>query len=96
MAPVRRGIRCFRRCPSLDAIANRELRSVQAGTAVPAGAENVVATRRRQSPPPNVALSRARDGTTIHTTADDLEQAVDDLHAAWGGCAHLIWPHLGG
>ena len=31
-----------------------------------------------------VALSRARDHTTIHTTADDLTQAVDDLQTDWG------------
>jgi hypothetical protein len=31
-----------------------------------------------------VALSRARDHTTIHTTADTIEQAVDDLQADWG------------
>ncbi len=31
-----------------------------------------------------VALSRARDHTTIHATADDLAQAVDDLQADWG------------
>jgi ATP-dependent exoDNAse (exonuclease V) alpha subunit len=31
-----------------------------------------------------VALSRARDRTAIHVTADDLDQAVDDLQADWG------------
>jgi len=31
-----------------------------------------------------VALSRARDQTLIHVTADDLGQAVDDLRADWG------------
>lgn len=31
-----------------------------------------------------VALSRARDHTRIYATADNLEQAVDDLHADWG------------
>jgi hypothetical protein len=31
-----------------------------------------------------VAMSRARDHTTIHATADDLPQAVDDLQADWG------------
>lgn len=30
-----------------------------------------------------VAMSRARDGTTIHSTADDLAQAVDYLQADW-------------
>lgn len=38
-----------------------------------------------------VALSRARDHTTIHATADDLDQAVDDLHADWGIEAHQRW-----
>lgn len=31
-----------------------------------------------------VAVSRARDHTTLHATADDLAQAVDDLQADWG------------
>jgi hypothetical protein len=31
-----------------------------------------------------VALSRARDHTRIYATADNLEQAIDDLHADWG------------
>lgn len=31
-----------------------------------------------------VACSRARDHTTIHATADDVDQAVDDLQADWG------------
>jgi conjugative relaxase-like TrwC/TraI family protein len=31
-----------------------------------------------------VALSRARDHTRIYAAADNLEQAVDDLHADWG------------
>jgi hypothetical protein len=30
-----------------------------------------------------VALSRARDRTTIHTVADDLDQALDDLRYQW-------------
>jgi hypothetical protein len=38
-----------------------------------------------------VALSRARDGSTIHATVDDLEQAIDDLHAAWGSERHQRW-----
>ena len=38
-----------------------------------------------------VALSRARDGTAIHTTADDLDQAVDDLQADWGVERHQRW-----
>ena len=31
-----------------------------------------------------VAISRASDHTTIHATADDIAQAVDDLRADWG------------
>jgi hypothetical protein len=38
-----------------------------------------------------VALSRARDRTTIHATADDLVQAVDDLQADWGVAHHQRW-----
>ena len=38
-----------------------------------------------------VALSRARDHTTIHATADDLDQAVDDLQADWGVERHQRW-----
>lgn len=38
-----------------------------------------------------VALSRARDRTTLHATADDLSQAVDDLHADWGVEHHQQW-----
>ena len=38
-----------------------------------------------------VALSRARDHTTIHATADDLAQAVDDLQADWGVDRHQRW-----
>jgi len=38
-----------------------------------------------------VALSRARDHTTIHATADDLAQAVDDLQADWGVARHQRW-----
>ena len=38
-----------------------------------------------------VALSRARERTTIHATADDLAQAVDDLEADWGVEHHQRW-----
>lgn len=38
-----------------------------------------------------VAMSRARGGTTIHATADDLAQAVDDLQADWGVARHQRW-----
>jgi hypothetical protein len=38
-----------------------------------------------------VAMSRARDRTTIHTTADDLAQAVDDLAADWAVERHQRW-----
>ena len=38
-----------------------------------------------------VALSRARDRTSIHVTADDLGQAVDDLQADWGAEHHQRW-----
>jgi conjugative relaxase-like TrwC/TraI family protein len=38
-----------------------------------------------------VACSRARDCTTIHTTADDLPQAVDDLHTDWGAEHQQLW-----
>ena len=38
-----------------------------------------------------VALSRARHHTTIHTTADNLEQAIDDLQADWGVERHQRW-----
>jgi len=38
-----------------------------------------------------VALSRARDHTVIHTTADDLDQATDDLQADWGVERHQRW-----
>jgi conjugative relaxase-like TrwC/TraI family protein len=31
-----------------------------------------------------VAMSRARDRTTLHTVADDLPQAIEDLHTDWG------------
>ena len=37
-----------------------------------------------------VAMSRARDPTTIHATADDLAQAVDDLQRL-GGRHHQRW-----
>jgi hypothetical protein len=38
-----------------------------------------------------VAMSRARDRTTIHATADDVAQAVDDLQADWGVDRHQRW-----
>jgi conjugative relaxase-like TrwC/TraI family protein len=38
-----------------------------------------------------VGLSRARDHTAIHTTADDLDQALDDLQADWGVPHHQRW-----
>lgn len=38
-----------------------------------------------------VAMSRARDRTTIHATADDLPQAVDDLRADWTVSHHQRW-----
>jgi len=38
-----------------------------------------------------VALSRASDHTTIHATADDLGQAVDDLRADWGAIRAQRW-----
>jgi hypothetical protein len=38
-----------------------------------------------------VALSRARDHTRIYATADNLEQAVDDLQADWGVERHQRW-----
>ncbi len=38
-----------------------------------------------------VALSRARDRTTIHATADSLEQAVDDLQTDWSHTRHQRW-----
>ncbi len=36
-------------------------------------------------------MSRARDHTTVHVTADDLSQAVDDLQADWGVERHQRW-----
>lgn len=36
-------------------------------------------------------MSRVRDGTTIHATADDLAQAVDDLQGDWGVARHQRW-----
>lgn len=36
-------------------------------------------------------MSRARDHTTIHATADDLAQAVEDLQADWGVARHQRW-----
>jgi conjugative relaxase-like TrwC/TraI family protein len=38
-----------------------------------------------------VAMSRARDHTSIHATADDLAQAIDDLQADWGVTHHQRW-----
>ena len=38
-----------------------------------------------------VALSRAREHTNIHATADSLEQAVDDLHTDWSQTRHQRW-----
>jgi conjugative relaxase-like TrwC/TraI family protein len=38
-----------------------------------------------------VALSRARDHTTIHVTADDLGQALGDLAEDWGVARHQRW-----
>lgn len=38
-----------------------------------------------------VALSRARTGTIVYATADDLAQAVEDLQADWGLEAHQRW-----
>jgi hypothetical protein len=38
-----------------------------------------------------VAMSRARDHTTIHATADDHAQAVEDLQADWGVARHQRW-----
>lgn len=38
-----------------------------------------------------VALSRARDHSAIHATADDLSQAIDDLQADWGVDRHQHW-----
>ena len=38
-----------------------------------------------------VALSRARDHTTIHATADGLDQAVDDLQADWSTETQQHW-----
>jgi hypothetical protein len=36
-------------------------------------------------------MSRARHHTTIHATADDLAQAVDDLQGDWGVPQHQRW-----
>jgi hypothetical protein len=38
-----------------------------------------------------VAMSRARHHTTIHATADDPAQAVDDLQGDWGVPHHQRW-----
>jgi ATP-dependent exoDNAse (exonuclease V) alpha subunit len=38
-----------------------------------------------------VAMSRARQHTSIHTTADDLAQAVGDLHADWSDARQQYW-----
>jgi ATP-dependent exoDNAse (exonuclease V) alpha subunit len=38
-----------------------------------------------------VALSRARDHTSIYTTADNLDQALDDVRADWTTERHEHW-----
>ena len=38
-----------------------------------------------------VAMSRARDHTTIHASADDYAQAVEDLQVDWGVARHQRW-----
>lgn len=38
-----------------------------------------------------VALSRARDHTAVYVTADDLDQALDDLQADWGVDRRQRW-----
>ena len=38
-----------------------------------------------------VALSRARDHTTVHVTADNLGQAVKDLETDWSTDTHQRW-----
>lgn len=38
-----------------------------------------------------VAMSRARQQTTIHLTADNLDQGVDDLQRDWGVPRHQRW-----
>ena len=38
-----------------------------------------------------VALSRARHQTRIYATADNLEQAIDDLHTDWNQTHHQRW-----
>src|SRR5690606_22969098 len=38
-----------------------------------------------------VALSRARNRTTIYATADELSQAVNDLQTDWGVEHHQRW-----
>src|SRR3546814_10198737 len=38
-----------------------------------------------------VALSRARDTTTIHCVADNLDQAVEDLHRDWSHDRRQRW-----
>jgi conjugative relaxase-like TrwC/TraI family protein len=38
-----------------------------------------------------VALSRARDRTTVHAVADDLDQALDDIAHDWSHQQHDTW-----
>jgi hypothetical protein len=38
-----------------------------------------------------VALSRARDHTTIHAVADDFDQALDDIRTDWTHTQHDTW-----
>jgi hypothetical protein len=38
-----------------------------------------------------VAMSRARESTTVHLVADDVDQAVEDLHREWGRDTRARW-----
>jgi hypothetical protein len=38
-----------------------------------------------------VAMSRARSTTIVHTVADDLDQAVEDLTQKWGQARRPVW-----
>jgi conjugative relaxase-like TrwC/TraI family protein len=38
-----------------------------------------------------VALSRARDCTTVHAVADDIDQALDDIRNDWTRSQHDTW-----
>jgi hypothetical protein len=38
-----------------------------------------------------VALSRARDRTTVHAVADDIDQALDDIRTDWTRSQHDTW-----